>query len=99
MIRFINITKEAKMKKEIDIKLLRENVFISMKDEIQRLNKKINYLEELDRKNFLQVIKLQNKITNYETNFIEYHKYEELQNDYINALQVINNKNKEANNE
>tara|TARA_Y100000114_G_scaffold142278_1_gene148725 strand:+ start:65 stop:328 length:264 start_codon:yes stop_codon:yes gene_type:complete len=87
------------MKKEIDTDLIKERVFISMKDELQRLNKKINYLEELDRKNLLQVIKLQNKITDYENNFIEYHKYEELQNDYINALQVINNKNKEANNE
>ena len=93
MIRFINITKEVKMeelhKKDIEI----------YKKEIERLYKKIDYLEELDRKNFLQVIKLQNKITDYETNFIEYHKYDELQNDYINALQVINNKNKEANNE
>ena len=69
------------------------------KKEIERLYKKIDYLEELDRKNFLQIIKLQGVINNYENNFIEYHKYEELQNDYINALQVINNKNKEANNE
>ena len=69
------------------------------KKEIDRLYKKIDYLEKLDRKNFLQIIKLQGVINNYENNFIEYHKYEELQNDYINALQVINNKNKEANNE
>jgi len=69
------------------------------KKEIERLNKKIDYLEELDRKNFLQLITLQNKIFDYERNFIEYYKYEELQNNYINALQVINNKNKEANNE
>ena len=78
---------------------IKESVLLSMKDEIQRLNKKIDYLEKLDKKNFLQIIKLQGVINNYETNFIEYHKYEELQNDYINALQVINNKNKEANNE
>ena len=69
------------------------------KKEIERLNKKIDYLEELDRKNFLQLITLQNKIFDYERNFIEYYKYDELQNNYINALQVINNKNKEANNE
>ena len=67
--------------------------------EIERLNKKIDYLEELDRKNFLQLITLQNKVFDYERNFIAYYKYEELQNNYINALQVINNKNKEANNE
>ena len=93
MIRFINITKEAKMeelyKKDIEI----------YKKEIERLNKKIDYLEELDRKNFLQIIKLQGIINNYENNHIPYYKYEELQNDYINALQVINNKNKEATNE
>ena len=69
------------------------------KKEIERLNKKIDYLEELDRKNFLQLITLQNKVFDYERNFIAYYKYEELQNNYINALQVINNKNKEANNE
>ena len=93
MIRFINITKEATMetlyKKDIEI----------YKKEIERLNKKIDYLEELDRKNFLQLITLQNKVFDYERNFIAYYKYEELQNNYINALQVINNKNKEANNE
>ena len=76
-------------KKDNEIELIKE---------IERLNKKIDYLEELDRKNFLQIIKLQNKITNYETNFIEYHRYEELQNNYINALQVIENKNKVINN-
>ena len=90
MIRFINITKEAKMK---DIK---ESVLLSMKDEIQRLNKKIDYLEELDRKNFLQVIKLQRVIEKYENSYIELSKYDELHNNYINALQVINNKNKEV---
>tara|TARA_A100001515_G_scaffold86520_1_gene68709 strand:+ start:534 stop:692 length:159 start_codon:yes stop_codon:yes gene_type:complete len=36
------------------------------KKEIKRLNKKIDYLEELDRKNFLQIIKLQSIINNYE---------------------------------
>jgi len=93
MIRFINITKEAKMEElhKKDIKIY--------KKEIERLYKKIDYLEELDRKNFLQIIKLQGVINNYENNHIPYYKYEELQNDYINALQIINNKNKEANNE
>ena len=85
MIRFINITKEAKMeelyKKDIEI----------YKKEIERLNKKINYLEELDRKNFLQITKLQNAIDNYETNFIECYKVDALHNDYINALQIIEN--------
>jgi len=74
------------------------------KKEIERLYKKIDYLKELDRKNFLQLIKLQNKITDYDTNFIEYYKYEELQNDYWQLQQCYNyelnkNKNKEANNE
>ena len=77
-------------KKDNEIELIKE---------IERLNKKIDYLEELDRKNFLQLITLQNKVFDYERNFIAYYKYEELQNNYINALQVINNKNKEANNE
>ena len=36
------------------------------KREIERLNKKIDYLEELDRKNFLQLITLQNKVFDYE---------------------------------
>ena len=86
MIRFIKHNQRGNMKKEY-------------KEYVEKLEKKIDYLEELDRKNFLQVIKLQGVINNYENNFIEYHKYEELQNDYINALQVINNKNKEATNE
>ena len=86
MIRFINITKEAKMETLVY-------------KELQRLNKKIDYLEELDRKNFLQIIKLQKVIEKYENSYIELSKYDELHNNYINALQVINNKNKEANNE
>ena len=81
---------EELYKKDNEIELIKE---------IERLNKKIDYLEELDRKNFLQIIKLQGIIDNYENNHIPYYKYEELQNDYINALQVINNKNKEATNE
>ena len=81
---------EELYKKDNEIELIKE---------IERLNKKIDYLEELDRKNFLQLITLQNKVFDYERNFIAYYKYEELQNNYINALQVINNKNKEANNE
>ena len=43
---------------QVDIKQLEE--------EIERLNKKIDYLEKLDRKNFLQVLILQNKIFDYE---------------------------------
>ena len=66
------------------------------KKEIERLNNKIDYLEKLDRKNFLQIIKLQGIISNYEDSHIPYYKYNELQNDYINALQVINNKNKKV---
>ena len=68
------------------------------KKEIERLNNKIDYLEELDRKNFLQIIKLQKTITNYENSYIELSKYDILHNDYINALQVIENKNKVINN-
>ena len=91
-------------KKDNEIELIKEierlNKKINFFEKLEEgLNKKIDYLEELDRKNFLQIIKLQGIIDNYENNFIEYHKYEELQNDYINALQVINNKNKEATNE
>ena len=74
-------------KKDNEIELIKE---------IERLNKKIDYLEELDRKNFLQLLTLQNKVFDYERNFIAYYKYDELQNNYINALQVINNKNKEV---
>ena len=69
-------------KKDNEIELIKE---------IERLNKKINYLEELDRKNFLQITKLQNAIDNYETNFIEYYKVDALQNDYTNSLQIIEN--------
>ena len=69
------------------------------KKEIERLNKKINYLEELDRKNFLQIITLQRIIDKCKNSYIELSKYDTLHNDYINALQVINNKNKEATNE
>ncbi len=64
------------------------------KEYVEKLEKKIDYLEELDRKNFLQLITLQNKVCDYERNFIEYYKYEELQNDYINLVQVLNNKNR-----
>tara|TARA_R100000995_G_scaffold6791_1_gene3072 strand:- start:160 stop:414 length:255 start_codon:yes stop_codon:yes gene_type:complete len=79
-------------KKDNEIELIKE---------IEKLNKKIDYLEELDRKNFLQVIKLQRIIDNYENSYIELSKYDELHNNYINTLQVIDNlnKDKEANNE
>ena len=74
MIRFINITKEAKMetlyKKDIEIykkEIERLNKKINFFEKLEEgLNKKIDYLEELDRKNFLQLITLQNKIFDYE---------------------------------
>ena len=72
-------------KKDNEIELIKE---------IERLNKKIDYLEELDRKNFLQIIKLQSVINNYETNYIKLSENEE-----VVSLVIKNNKNKEANNE
>jgi len=66
------------------------------KDYIKKLEDKIDYYQKLDQKSFLKILKLENKIINYENNFIEYYKYEELQNDYINAVQILNNKNKEV---
>jgi len=66
------------------------------KEYIEKLEHKLDYYQKLDRKNILSIIKMQRVITNYETNFIEYYKYEELQNDYINLVQVLNNKNKEV---
>jgi len=69
------------------------------KEYIEKLEHKLDYYQKLDSKNMLSIIEMQRVITNYETNFIEYYKYEELQNDYINLVQVLNNKNKEATNE
>lgn len=66
------------------------------KDYIKKLEDKIDYYQKLDQKSFLKILKLENKIINFENNFIEYYKYEELQNDYINAVQILNNKNKEV---
>ena len=66
------------------------------KDYIKKLEDKIDYYQKLDQKSFLQILKLENKINDYENNFIEYYKYEELQNDYINVVQILNNKNKEV---
>jgi len=66
------------------------------KDYIKKLEDKIDYYQKLDQKSFLEIIKLQNKITDYETNYISYDKYEELQNNYINVVQILNNKNKEV---
>ena len=63
---------------------------------IEDLEKRLAYYEKLDQKSFLQIIKLQNKINDYENNFIEFYKYEELQNNYINVVQILNNKNKEV---
>lgn len=64
------------------------------KDYIKKLEDKIDYYQKLDQKSFLQILKLQNKINDYENNWIEWYKYDELQNNYMNALQVINNKNR-----
>ena len=72
------------------------------KEYIEKLEHKLDYYQKLDSKNMLSIIKMQRVITNYETNFIEYYKYEELQNDYWQLQQCYNyelNKNKEANNE
>lgn len=66
------------------------------KDYIKKLEDKIDYYQKLDQKSFLQILKLENKINDYETNYISYDKYEELQNDYINVVQILNNKNKEV---
>jgi len=66
------------------------------KDYIKKLEDKIDYYQKLDQKSFLQILKLENKINDYETNYISYDKYEELQNNYINVVQILNNKNKEV---
>tara|TARA_Y100001937_G_scaffold89103_1_gene120468 strand:- start:444 stop:623 length:180 start_codon:yes stop_codon:yes gene_type:complete len=54
----LKINKKRGVTMQVDIKQLEE--------EIERLNKKIDYLEKLDRKNFLQILTLQNKIFDYE---------------------------------
>ena len=61
---------------------------------IEDLEKRLDYYQKLDQKSFLEIIKLQNKITDYEANYISYDKYEELQNNYINVVQILNNKNR-----
>jgi|TARA_X000001382_G_C3136865_1_gene168207 hypothetical protein len=69
------------------------------KDYIKKLEDKIDYYQKLDQKSFLQILKLENKINDYENNFIEYYKYEELQNDYWQLQNCYNyelNKNKEV---
>ncbi len=63
---------------------------------IKKLENKIKYLEELDKKNFLKIVKLESKIENYKANFIECYKVDALRNDYINALQIIENLKKEV---
>ena len=69
------------------------------KEYVEKLEHKLDHYQKLDRKNMLSIIQMQRVITNYENNFIEYYKYEKLQNDYLNLVQVLNNKNKEANND
>jgi len=62
---------------------------------IKELENKIKYLEELDRKNFLSIVKLENKIKDYENNYVDFSKYDELHNNYIVLLQAYDNiKNK-----
>jgi len=72
-------------KKDNEIELIKE---------IEKLNKKVDYYQKLDSKNMLSIFRMQKVIDNYEINFIEYDKYEELQNDYINLVQILNNKNR-----
>mgnify|MGYP003117795978 CR=1 FL=1 len=54
---------------------------------IKELEDKVKYLEELDRKNFLNILKLQNKIRDYENKYIELEKYDDLHNDYVFLVQ------------
>tara|TARA_R100001480_G_scaffold128555_1_gene126132 strand:- start:280 stop:582 length:303 start_codon:yes stop_codon:yes gene_type:complete len=62
---------------------------------IIELEKKIKHLKELDEKSFLSILKLQNKIKDYETNYVDFSKYDELHNNYIVLLQAYDNiKNK-----
>lgn len=64
---------------------------------IKELEDKVKYLEELDRKNFLNILKLQNTIKGYENNYIELSKYDKLHNNYIVLLQAYDNiKNKKG---
>ena len=67
------------------------------KQEIERLNRVLEILEErheIARKLLLERDKI---IQKYKDNFIEYYKYDELQNNYINVIQTLKNKeNKES---
>ena len=67
------------------------------KQEIERLNRVVEILEErheIARKLLLERDKI---IQKYKDNFIEYYKYDELQNNYINVIQTLKNKeNKES---
>ena len=67
------------------------------KQEIERLNRVVEILEErheIARKLLLEKDKI---IQKYKDNFIEYYKYDELQNNYINVIQTLKNKeNKES---
>tara|TARA_R100001129_G_C5292147_1_gene239961 strand:+ start:224 stop:439 length:216 start_codon:yes stop_codon:yes gene_type:complete len=66
------------------------------KEYIEKLEHKLDYYQKLDRKNMLTIFKMKRVINNYETNFIEHYKFDELRNNYINALQVIENLKKEV---
>ena len=67
-------------KKDNEIELIKE---------IERLNKKIDYLEELDRKNFLQLLTLQNKVFDYENNYMKLSKNDEVVSLVIKNKEVI----------
>ena len=81
-------------KYNIDDDKTAKNLTQMQEREIEKLNILINDYKHLIEVNEKAILKMQRVITNYETNFIEYYKYEELQNDYINLVQVLNNKNK-----
>lgn len=67
------------------------------KQEIERLNRVVEILEERHEIARKLLLERDNIIQKYKDNFIEYYKYDELQNNYINVVQILNNKeNKES---
>tara|TARA_R100001460_G_scaffold106782_1_gene154621 strand:+ start:889 stop:1146 length:258 start_codon:yes stop_codon:yes gene_type:complete len=76
-----------------------EEIIMSKKDkqEIERLNRVVEILEERHEIARKLLLERDNIIQKYKDNFIEYYKYDELQNNYINVVQILNNKeNKES---
>jgi len=64
---------------------------------IERLNREVEILEERHEIALRLLSKRDKIIQKYKDNYIEYYKYDELQNNYINVVQVLNNKeNKES---